>query len=115
RVLFRSYVVGGKDTTDDAYPWMVALLRDDSAQSYKDNQFCGGILIDPEWVLTAAHCVDEIGPADFIIGYGDSNLDVLTRTVQPTFVIPHPAHYFRSNRGADLALIQLAEPITDIE
>ncbi len=32
------------------YPWMVALVRND------ESGVCGGVLIAPDWVLTAAHC-----------------------------------------------------------
>ena len=43
-------VVGGVEAAAHSWPWSVALLRFDS-------YFCGGSLIDEEWVLTAAHCV----------------------------------------------------------
>ena len=45
-------VVGGVASQPGAWPWVVAL--------YRDGRFhCGGILLDENWILTAAHCVHE--------------------------------------------------------
>jgi secreted trypsin-like serine protease len=52
-----SRIVGGMAATPNVAPWMAALVRKGS--SPVDGQFCGGIPIDPRWVLTAASCVSD--------------------------------------------------------
>jgi secreted trypsin-like serine protease len=57
-------VVGGEPVPDGTYPFMVSIQADTSdARPYREH-FCGGTLIDPDSVLTAAHCANEIGSAN---------------------------------------------------
>ncbi|CAL4103465.1 unnamed protein product, partial [Meganyctiphanes norvegica] len=61
-----SKIVGGYTAQEGEMPWQVALLT-------KSNQlFCGGTLLSPDVVLTAAHCLMDGGilSEDFQIGLG---------------------------------------------
>lgn len=51
-------ITGGDKTTIDLNPWQVALVWSGSNDNVRA-QFCGGVIISPTWVLTAAHCIDR--------------------------------------------------------
>jgi Trypsin len=62
-------IVGGEATTIEQWPWQVALAcePDSSPQCLGDGffrQFCGGSLVAPDVVITAAHCVYNDDPEE---------------------------------------------------
>lgn len=56
-------VIAGEDSKQGQWPWQVAM------QKY-GRFFCGGSLIAPEWVLTAAHCVQQTSESSLKIVAG---------------------------------------------
>jgi hypothetical protein len=113
-------IVGGGPASDGEYPWQAALIDSSEANPY-NGQFCGGSLISPEWVLTAAHCVVENG-----VTASPSSLDIVVGVNKlsegPTTgskgqrrhlmqIIVHPG-YVELTLDNDLALLHLASAVT---
>src|SRR5262249_24474941 len=48
-------VIGGTPAPVGAYPWQVSIGLAGVPQL--NGHFCGGSLINPQWIITAAHCV----------------------------------------------------------
>lgn len=46
------FLPGGYTCRPHSQPWQAALL-------VQKRLLCGGVLVDPKWVLTAAHCLKE--------------------------------------------------------
>ena len=57
-------IVGGTEANINSWPWQAMLARKAGGR-----QFCGGTLVDPLWVVTAAHCVRGTSASSIIVRY----------------------------------------------
>lgn len=105
-------IVGGVPAQPGTRPWQVGLV----VAGIKDNaqaQFCGGTLIAPQWVLTAAHCVDgNMMPSQVAVLVGTHSLsDANARRVGVKRLEVHPK-WDEDTNDNDIALLELAAPVT---
>ncbi len=100
-------IVGGSVVNDNRYPWMAALV-DSGEPDASTGQFCGGSLIAPDWVLTAAHCVEDVNAAGANVLLGQRNLtDNNGERIAVERIIVHPD--YNAQGYPDIALMQLAD------
>lgn len=57
-IRFHPRIVGGEDAEIKDSPWQVSIVAVESTSNLTGH-LCGGALIKPNWVLTAAHCVSR--------------------------------------------------------
>ncbi|KAJ3640209.1 hypothetical protein Zmor_003523 [Zophobas morio] len=51
-------IIHGKQSVRGAWPWQVSLQLLHPQFGFLGH-WCGGVLISPEWLLTAAHCINK--------------------------------------------------------
>ncbi len=103
-------IIGGTNVTPPDYPWMAGL----SETNDPIDHFCGGVLIAPDWVLTAAHCLEGMNTSNTKVFFGAyylSNPLAGYQVVNSTSLIMHP-DYDDWTSDNDIALIQLAQPVS---
>ncbi|XP_062538139.1 uncharacterized protein LOC134206439 [Armigeres subalbatus] len=104
-----SRIVGGQPTGINEFPWMARL-------SYFNRFYCGGMLINDRYVLTAAHCVKGFMWFMIKVTFGEHNRCDDAVRPETRFVLRAIAQKFSFlNFDNDIALLRLNDrvPITD--
>ncbi|XP_078526933.1 serine protease 57 [Lissotriton helveticus] len=100
--LLRGWIVGGREAAPHSRPYMASILLNGQNQ-------CGGALIRRRWVMTAAHCFDDVPPdmVSVVLGaHSFTTQESSRQTFKVQASISHP--YYDPMSGVnDLQLLKL--------
>lgn len=103
-------IVGGSEVPQGMFPWQV------SVQHREGWHFCGGSLISPSWVLSAAHCFADSPmnrAENLVVMHGSRSLSQGGAKSRVARIISHEG-YRDVSSGDDIALLELAEPFSGV-
>eukprot|EP00092_Neocalanus_flemingeri_P022811 GFUD01024735.1.p2 GENE.GFUD01024735.1~~GFUD01024735.1.p2 ORF type:complete len:279 (+),score=84.57 GFUD01024735.1:77-913(+) len=103
-------IVGGEEAVDGEFPWQVSLR---SIGALGATHFCGGSIIDKDWILTAAHCCANQTPLGMHVVAGGIKLNSFEGEEEPRnveHIIGHP-NYAASTITNDACLLKLKESL----
>ncbi|XP_019521555.1 PREDICTED: transmembrane protease serine 3 isoform X1 [Hipposideros armiger] len=103
---YSARIVGGNMSSLAQWPWQASL-------QFQGYHLCGGSIITPLWIVTAAHCVYDLYlPKSWAIQVG---LVSLLDSPAPTYLVEkiiYHSKYKPKRLGNDIALMKLAGPLT---
>ncbi|XP_071537008.1 proclotting enzyme-like [Panulirus ornatus] len=100
----KTRIVGGKPANPKEWPWVAALMRSGTSQ------YCGGVLISDQHVLTAAHCVRGFDQSSIFVRLGEYNFEQTSDSAHMDFRIRRIKEhegYDTTTYVNDIALITL--------
>ena len=100
-------IVNGSTADATQYPWFVTVMV--------GNGQCGGSVVHPNWVLTAAHCFPgNPDPGTVVVTAGRQKLSTAgtgEERVAKRYIV-HPDYNKQSQFDSDIALVELSSPLT---
>ncbi|XOF34280.1 MAG: serine protease [Candidatus Electrothrix sp. YB6] len=112
RSIITARIVGGTNAGTDDNPFQVALLDKAQADNYQA-QFCGGTLVQPNFVVTAAHCSDFTTADQVQVLTGTRRLDGTGERRDVVRIAVHP-EWSDITFDNDVAVWKLSTNATDI-
>ncbi|KAL6090585.1 hypothetical protein STEG23_009434, partial [Scotinomys teguina] len=101
-------IFGGEMAMPEQWPWQASLL-------FRGSHICGAVLIDKNWVASAAHCFQRFRkPSDYRILLGYHQLGKPTeysRQMTVNILISHKNFNKFYRQGSDIVLIPLHKPV----
>uniref|UniRef100_A0A8C3Y6P8 Peptidase S1 domain-containing protein n=1 Tax=Catharus ustulatus TaxID=91951 RepID=A0A8C3Y6P8_CATUS len=102
-------IIGGKEVEAHSRPYMAYLKIQVSNKTDTTTYSCGGFLIRPDAVLSAAHCVDKKGKVNITVILGAHNINFQERSQQRVRVVRWVIHpkYCPAGYKNDIVLLKL--------
>jgi len=105
-------IVGGEEAREHEFPWMASI----SSGLIGSSHYCGGTILNPEWVLTSSFCVDGRALNTLSVTVGEHDLSSggpgsTSQTYDVSYVFMHEEYNKYSSLDADIALIKVAGSI----
>ncbi|XP_068036311.1 coagulation factor X-like [Anomalospiza imberbis] len=98
-------IVGGDECLPGQCPWQAVLLNEEG------EEFCGGTILNENFILTAAHCINQTKEIKVVVGEVDREKKEQSESMHTVDKIIIHSKFDAETYDNDIALLKLKEPI----